>query len=167
MSQKIVTAVVSLISLTVVIAAVWEAPSHAASTADVDLYVSARPNAQEVFWKRAEAPDAVYYRDIRHAGPQGPGSDWTASWEYVEVKHARLRDVSVWLNMFDTKGSVTGIVRIQCDGKTLDKPFQFTVNRGNQGADSSLTQRRQSAYWQEIKLGDLFPDVSRTGLTER
>lgn len=144
------------------IAAVWEASAHAASTADVDLYVAAHPGAPEVFWKRAEATDAVYYRDIRHAGPQRQGGDWTASWEYVEVKHARLQDVSVWLNMFDTKGSVTGIVRIQWNGKTVDKRFTFTLNRGNKGADSKPTQRRQSAYWQEIKLRDLFPELSES-----
>lgn len=140
------------------IAALWEAPAHAASTADVDLYVAARPGAPEVFWRRAEATDAVYFRDIRHAGPQGRSGDWTASWEYVEVKHARLEDVSVWLNMFDTKGSVKGIVRIQWNGKTLDRPFEFKLNRGNQGADSSLAQRRQSTYWHEIKLRELFPE---------
>ena len=141
-----------------------ETLSNTASTADVDLYVAARPGAPEVFWRRAEATDAVYFRDIRHAGPQGRSGDWTASWEYVEVKHARLEDVSVWLNMFDTKGSVKGIVRIQWNGKTVDKPFEFNLNRGNQGADSSLAQRRQSSYWQEIKLRDLFPEefISRT-----
>ena len=68
--------------------------------------------------------------------------------------------MSVWLNMFDTKGSVTGIVRIQWNGKTVDKPFTFTLNRGNKGADSNLTRRRQSTYWQEIKLRDLFPELS-------
>jgi hypothetical protein len=146
------------------IAAVWEASANVASTADVDLYVAAHPGRPEVCWKRAEAADAVYYRDIRHAGPQGQGGDWTASWEYVEVKHARLEDVSVWLNMYDTKGSVKGVVRVQWNGRTVDKPFQFILNRGNKGADSSLSQRRQSAYWQEIKLRELFPEefVSKT-----
>jgi hypothetical protein len=149
------------------IAALWEAPAHAASTADVDLYVAARPGAPEVFWRRAEATDAVYFRDIRHAGPQGRSGDWTASWEYVEVKHARLEDVSVWLNMFDTKGSVKGIVRIQWNGNTVDKPFEFNLNRGNQGADSGLAQRRQSAYWQEIKLRELFPAQFQTAKADR
>ena len=139
------------------IAALWEAPAHAATTADVDLYVAARPSAPEVFWRRAEATDAAYFRDVRHAGPRSQSGNWTASWEYVEVKHAQLEDVSVWLNMFDTKGSVKGIVRIQWNGKTVDKPFEFNLNRGNRGTDSTLAQRRQSAYWQEIKLHDLFP----------
>lgn len=144
------------------IAALWEAPAHAASTADVDLYVSARPGTPEVFWRRAEATDAVYFRDIRHAGPQGRSGDWTASWEYVEVKHSRLEDVSVWLNMFNTKGSAKGIVRIQWNGKTVDKAFEFNLNRGNQGADSSFAQRRQSTYWREIKLRELFPEQFQT-----
>jgi hypothetical protein len=145
------------------IAALWEAPHHAASTADVDLYVAARPGAPEVFWQRAEATDAVYFRDIRHAGPRGQSGDWTASWEYVEVNHARLEDMSVWLNMFDTKGSVKGIVRIQWNGKTVDKPFEFNLTRGNRGLDNNLPQRRQSPYWQEIKLRELFPDQFQTG----
>lgn len=149
------------------IAALWEAPAHAASTADVDLYVAARPGAPEVFWRRAEAGDAIYFRDIRHAGSGGQSGDWTASWEYVEVKHARLEDVSVWLNMFATKGSVKGIVRIQWNGKTVDKPFEFNLNRGNQGADSNLAQRRQSAYWQEIKLRELFPEQFQAAKANR
>lgn len=147
------------------IAALWEASVHAASTADVDLYVSAHPGAPEVFWRRAEATDALYFRDIRHAGPQGRGGDWTASWEYVEVKHARLEDVSLWLNMYETKAPVKGIIRIQWNGKTVDKPFEFNLNRGNKGADSNLANRRHSTYWQEIKLPQLFPEEFRTART--
>jgi len=64
--------------------------------------------------------------------------------------------------LFDTKGSVKGIVRIQWNGKTVDKAFEFNLNRGNQGADSSFAQRRQSAYWREIKLRELFPEQFQT-----
>jgi hypothetical protein len=49
----------------------------------------------------------------------------------------------------------------------VDKPFEFNLNRGNQGADSSLAQRRQSTYWQEIKLRDLFPEEFQTAKTGR
>ena len=139
------------------IAAVWEAAAQAASTADVDLYVAAHPGDPEVFWKHAEAPGAVYFRDIRHAGPQGNGSNWTACWEYVEVMHNQLEDVSLWLNIFDTKAPVKGIIRVQHNGRSVDKPFQFNVNCGNHGQDNGASQRRQSPFWQEVKLSDLFP----------
>jgi hypothetical protein len=140
------------------IAAVWESTAFASSTADVDLYVAARPGAPEVYWKRAEASDAIYFRDIRHAGPAKGETDWTASWEYVEVKHTRLQDLSIWLNLYETKASVSGIIRIQYNGKTVDKPFRFAANRGNHGADSKLTRRQQSPYWQEIKLREMFAE---------
>lgn len=141
------------------IAAIWEASAEAASAADVDLYVAARPGAPEVFWRRAEATDAIYYRDIRHAGPQGSSADWTASWEYVEVKHEQLQDVSVWLNIFDTKGPVKGILRIQYRGQTVDRPFQFDLDHGNHGTDTDPAHRRQSRYWQAVNLPEFFPSA--------
>ena len=149
------------------IAAIWETSASAASTADIDLYVSAHPDTAEVYWKRAQATDAIYYRDIRHAGPQGQSRDWTASWEYVEVNHARIEDVSIWLNVYETKGNAKGIVRIQWNGKIIDAPFQFDLNRGNHGGDNSLTQRRRSPYWQEIRIRDIFTGLYQSDSTTR
>jgi hypothetical protein len=138
------------------IAVVWETPNGAAAAADVDLYVKARASFDEVYWRHAQGQGAVYFRDVRHAGPQRQGGDWTACWEYVEVKHVQPQDVSVWLNLYSARSAVSGIVRVQHGGRVVDQPFQFAVTRGNRGGDSSLAKRRESPFWQTINISELL-----------
>jgi hypothetical protein len=81
--------------------------------------------------------------------------NWQTSWEYVEVSHAEISKVSLWLNVYDTSGPINGIVRVQFDGRIVDKPFRFDVTRGNKGNDNRIGARRHSRYWQEIRLEEM------------
>lgn len=138
------------------IAAIWQVPIRSSRNADVDLFVAAYPGASEVYWKRPRAEGAIYFRDIRHASEAQSSESWRTSWEYVEVSHAEISRVSLWLNVYDTSGPITGIVRVQFDGKVVDKPFRFDVTRGNRGNDSRIADRRRSRFWQEIRLEEMF-----------
>lgn len=142
------------------IAAIWQVPSRTSRNADIDLFVAASPSAPEVYWKRPLAEGAKYFRDIRHASEAKTTGEWQASWEYVEVSHAEISKVSLWLNVYDTSGPVSGIVRVQFNGRTVDKSFRFDVTRGNRGSDSRNVERRRSPFWQEIRLEELFQPSS-------
>jgi hypothetical protein len=82
---------------------------------------------------------------------------WRSNWEYVEATEtADLSKISIWLNVYRTRPPVTGIVRVQYLWQIFDHPFAFNVTRGSAGWDSDLTARRQSPYWQEIRLDSCF-----------
>ncbi len=134
------------------IAAIWQVSSGSSRNADIDLYVAASPGATEVYWNRPHAAGATYFRDIRQASESKPLENWQTSWEYVEVSHAEISKVSLWLNVYDTSSPISGIVRVQFDGRVVDKPFRFDVTRGNKGNDNRIEARRRSRYWQEISL---------------
>jgi hypothetical protein len=142
------------------IAAIWQAPNSSGRDTDIDLYVSAYPGAQEVYWHRLQAPGATYYRDIRAASAGRPSEDWQTSWEYVEVGHADLSKVSLWLNVYEASGPISGFVRVQHGGSVVDRPFRFDVTRGNKGVDNRIEARRRSRYWQEVRLEEMFPETS-------
>ena len=141
------------------IAAIWQVPSRSSRNADIDLYVAASPGGTEVYWNRQQAEGATYFRDIRQASEAKPLENWQTSWEYVEVSHAEISKVSLWLNVYDTSGPISGIVRVQFDGRIVDKPFRFDVSRGNKGNDNRIEARRHSRYWQEIRLEEMVAAV--------
>ncbi len=145
------------------IAALWLL-ENASEDTDVDLWVSSDSGrVPEVFWKRAVSGDAKYFRDIRNASATGDG-DWRGGWEFVQISHNDLSRVSLWLNLFKASASrpITGIIRVQWNGRTIDHPFSFgQIMRGNSGADADYPARARSSYWQRIDLVALFPDVSR------
>lgn len=139
------------------IAAIWQVATRASRNADIDLYVSPRPGAAEVFWHNQRAEGATYFRDIRSANAERTSESWQASWEYVEVSHADISKVSLWLNVYQATGPIAGVVRMQYEGRIVDKPFRFDVTRGNKGTDNKIEARRLSPYWQEIRLEEMFP----------
>ena len=152
------------------IAAIWQMPSRSSRNADIDLFVAASPGATEVYWKHPLAEGAAYFRDIRHVSEPKTSGDWQTSWEYVEVSHAEISKLSLWLNVYDASGPISGVVRVQFDGRIVDKPFRFDVTRGNRGNDSRIADRRRSPYWQEIRLEEMFqpaPDEQKARLSSR
>jgi hypothetical protein len=140
------------------IAIIWQA----APGTDIDLWVAANAPLPEAYWRRPRVERVRHFRDIRTSQSVKGHPNWKAAWEYCEVKSARLDEVSVWLNVYDADGPVTGIVRVQFNGKILDRPFKFDATRGNRGRDSTLASRARSPYWQKIHLEEFFPSPSES-----
>ena len=136
------------------IAAVW----NAAPGTDIDLWVAAKPGLPEAYWNRPFVERVHYFRDIRTAQAVKDNSQWRAVWEYVE--RAQITEPTVWLNVYAAKGPVTGVVRVQFDGRVVDCPFKFSVTTGNHGRDSNISARARSPYWLEIRIKDLFKQTS-------
>lgn len=135
------------------IAAVWSAGRDT----DIDLWVAAKPGLPEAYWHRPRVERVRYFRDIRTSQSDRATMQWRQAWEYVEVERAQIGDPTVWLNVYAASGPVSGIVRVQFDGRVVDRPFHFDVWRGNKGLDSNHSARARSPYWQEVKLLDFFP----------
>ena len=145
------------------IAIFWEA-GHGA---DVDLHVAARSGLPEAYWNKPSVERVHYFRDIRSSPSLKDNPRWQADWEYCEVEQAQLDEPVVWLNVYDANGPVGGMIRIQFDGRIVDRPFQFKAGLGNHGRDSDLAVRARSPYWQEIHLTDFFPDRPRPDALSR
>ena len=71
-----------------------------------------------------------------------------------------MSKVSLWLNVYEASGPISGIVRVQYDGSVVDRPFRFEVTRGNKGVDNRIEARRRSRYWQEVRLEEMFRDTT-------
>lgn len=135
------------------IAAVWSGNRGT----DIDLWVGAAPNLPEACWRHPNAPHVTYFRDIRNARPEQVSGAWQSTFEYVEIKQGNIDDATVWLNVYESSGPVEGIVRVQFNGKVVDRPFHFNVTSGNHGLDSKPRDRSHSACWQRVNLTDFFP----------
>jgi hypothetical protein len=138
------------------IAAVWNAERGT----DIDLWVAARPGLPEAYWNRPRVERVRYFRDIRTSQMVKANVQWQSVWEHCEVERAQAGEPTLWLNVYEATGPVSGIVRVQFDGRVVDRPFKFNVTRGNKGNDSRIVDRRRSPYWQEIRLEDMLQATS-------
>ena len=138
------------------IAAVWNAERGT----DIDLWVAAKPGLPEAYWNRPRVERVRYFRDIRTPQAVKNNAQWQAVWEYCEVERAQVSDPTLWLNVYAAKGPVSGIVRVQFEGRIVDCPFQFNVANGNRGRDSNIATRSRSPYWLEIRLDEVFQNVT-------
>jgi hypothetical protein len=134
------------------IAAVWSADPGT----DIDLWVAAKHGLPEAYWNRPRVPHVRYARDIRTSQTVKENAQWRAVWEYVEVEGEQVTEPTVWLNVYAARGPVSGIVRVQFDGRVVDRPFKFDVTNGNRGRASNIAARSRSPYWLEIRLEEIF-----------
>ena len=137
------------------IAAVWTAERGT----DIDLWVAAKQGLPEAYWHRPCVERVRYFRDIRTSQRVKDNAQWRQAWEYVEIERAQVNEPTIWLNVYAASGPVSGIIRVQFNGRVVDRPFKFDVRRGNKGLDANPPVRARSAYWQEVKLTDFFPDT--------
>jgi hypothetical protein len=146
------------------IAIFWEA----ARGADIDLRVAPQPGLPEAYWNRPSVERVHLFRDIRSSPSLRDNSQWQTAWEYCEVERAQLAEPVVWLNVYDANGPVTGIIRVQFDGRPVDRSFAFNVSRGNHGRDSNAAERGLSPFWQKVNLEEFFPTTaSQPGLQSK
>lgn len=138
------------------IAAVWNSERGT----DIDLWVAAKPGLPEAYWNRTRVERVRYFRDVRTSQALKENAEWRKAWEYVEVERAQVEEPTVWLNVYAAGGAVSGMVRVQFDGRVVDKPFQFKAAGGNRGRDSNMSARSRSPYWLQIRLDEVFQEAA-------
>ena len=129
-----------------------------ASRVDVDLYVRAHSEAEELYFSHKKTVGGRHLGDVVTSQVPSSDADWKATAEIVELQDASLRDVEVWVNLFSNKAGnrVEGIVRVvNHAGQCCDVPFAF---EGQADAGAGRSTRVGLAAWQKI-------DVSKRALS--
>lgn len=135
------------------IADVWTAQPGT----DVDLWVAVKPEMPEAFWNRTRLPRVTCFRDIRTAQSVKENAQWRVVLENVEIEAAQISGPACWLNLYEGRGPVREILRLQFDGHVVDRPFEFNVTSANLGRDANFPACSRSPYWQRVNFMDFLP----------
>jgi hypothetical protein len=114
---------------------------------DLDLYASASPGAETLFFHHTRCPEGYYYKDHRAS----PGREY----EFIEfTSPVRVFEVEAMVNFYKgvAPNEVTGEVRVEFDHKIYTGVFRIPANEGNEGR----LQASQSDYWARIDLPTLL-----------
>ncbi len=110
---------------------------------DLDLYATARPGAETLYFEHVRAPEGYYYKDHRTS----PGKEY----EFIEFESSvDVREVEAFINFYkgSCPGGARGEVRIEFDGRTYGYPFLIPAERGNLGRSGPS----QEEFWTPIPI---------------
>jgi hypothetical protein len=114
---------------------------------DLDLYATARPGAETLFFQHTRSPEGYYFKDHRSS----PGKEY----EFIEFESpVDIREVEAYVNFYkgDCPGGPHGEVRIEFDGRIYGAPFAIPSDEGNLGRPG----KSQQEYWTRIPIQDLL-----------
>lgn len=137
------------------VAAFW--PVGRGARVDVDIYLRARPGAEEICFRRKKTRDGRLLRDVQGGSDDGDHENWRASWEVVEVNETAFGESEAWLNLYAYQGPgpIEGVVRVAIETRFVDLPFRFDEGvQGNRGASSKA--RGISSQWVKVDLDGAF-----------
>lgn len=110
---------------------------------DLDLYASAQPHAQTLFFENPRSPEGYYFKDHRSSPDR--------EYEFIEFESpVDLFQVQARINFFEgaLAASPAGEVRVEFDGRIYSAPFSIPAARGNKGRSGPS----QSAFWTRIDV---------------
>ncbi len=131
----------------VTVHAVW---TSADGQADCDLWVRPAPDKAELNFSASQSPEGRLLRDVLRSGNRNE-TNWTASWEAVELRRGSVGHLSCYVNLYRNSGArVDGLVRLRIDDRTIDVPFMFSSGAGDSAGGRD--QRDRSGAWVRIDL---------------
>ncbi|HYV25956.1 MAG TPA: hypothetical protein VFA77_00350 [Candidatus Eisenbacteria bacterium] len=110
---------------------------------DLDLYATARPGAETLYFQHIRSPEGYYYKDHRSS----PGREY----EFIEFESpVDVREVKAFVNFYkgSCPGGARGEVRIEFDGRIYGLPFFIPAEQGNLGRSGAL----QEEFWTPIPI---------------
>ena len=144
-SAPLSRAVPAIITTPLEIGIAWESGDK---TVDLDLYVRATSRAAELFFQRVRTPEGEYVFDWRSPNA---GMDY----EWVRLSPPiRPDQVSVWINLYEGRGPVTGAMLIHYNERTYRREFRITANRGNRGFQ--LPTRAMNPCWTQVDISQVI-----------
>ncbi|MDX1953309.1 MAG: hypothetical protein SFY81_14100 [Verrucomicrobiota bacterium] len=110
---------------------------------DLDLYASATPDSETLFFEHTRAPEGYYFKDHRSSPER--------EYEFIEFETpVDLFKLQASINFYhgDAPNGATGEVRIEFDGRIYTGSFTIPARHGNEGR----TGRHQQDFWTKIDL---------------
>jgi hypothetical protein len=110
---------------------------------DLDLYATARPGAETLFFQHTRCPEGYYFKDHRSS----PGQEY----EFIEFTAAvDIREVEAMVNFYEgsAPNGASGEVRIEFENKIYSGRFRLPATGGNRGRFDNT----QQDYWSRINL---------------
>jgi hypothetical protein len=110
---------------------------------DLDLYASAKPAAETLFFQHTRCPEGYYYKDHRSS----PGREY----EFIEfTTPVDINEVEVMVNFYAgaARGGAAGEVRIEFDDKIYSGTFRIPGTEGNKGRLNAS----QAQFWATLNI---------------
>jgi len=110
---------------------------------DLDLYASARPGAETLFFQHTRCPEGYYYKDHRSSPDR--------EYEFIEfTSPVNIREVEAMVNFYRGRApeGAEGEVRVEFDNKIYSGKFRISAPEGNRGR---LNETQQD-YWARLDL---------------
>jgi hypothetical protein len=125
----------------------WESSD---ANCDVDMWIGSKGSNEELNYNNMETPFGRLFRDVRQSGSiSGDGDDYR-NWECARINHVSLEDLTLWLNVYETKAPAKIRLIGVCGGKRSEKVIAMNVSQGDHAA--ARLQRDRSEVWTHIPL---------------
>jgi hypothetical protein len=99
---------------------------------DIDLYAKTNSGSKYLFFGNNSTEEGTYFKDFQNS------PDTINGLEYIEfTKEVDVANIDAKINFYkgQTDKPVTGVVRIEFDGKVYEKPFIINATQGNNAGD--------------------------------
>lgn len=110
---------------------------------DLDLYASATPHSETLFFEHTRAPEGYYFKDHRSSPDR--------EYEFIEFESpVDVFQVEAMINFYEgsAPGGPVGEVRVEFDGRIYSSRFNLAASKGNQGRSGN----RQGDYWAAVDI---------------
>ena len=114
---------------------------------DLDLYATARPGAETLFFQHTRSPEGYYFKDHRSS----PGREY----EFIEFESpVDVRDVRAFVNFYagSCPDGPRGEVRIEFLNRIYRGNFDIESSEGNEGRSG----RSQGRFWTQIPIQEIL-----------
>ena len=126
---------------------------------DIDLYASATPESETLFFEHTRAPEGYYFKDHRSSPER--------EYEFIEFETpVDVFKVRASINFFEGHApqGASGEIRIEFEGRIYTDTFALPAREGNKGRSG----RGQSEFWSRIDVPRVLklrsPEQAEAGL---
>ncbi|QDV81224.1 hypothetical protein [Planctomycetes bacterium TBK1r] len=133
---------------TIAIAINW---TSADPSCDIDMYLTSNGLPGELFFDNQETTWGTHFKDVVRSETAGEVDvEDFKNWEWLKVDHARLHDLSLYLNVYRTEAPArVTIVRVW-NGERKVRVIDLNVSEGDGGLGRN--NRRATDAWRRVSL---------------
>jgi len=123
----------------------WESADR---ECDIDMRILSSGSSQELNYVHKKTSFGKLFRDVRSSGSISDDGSNFRNWEWAEINHNRLKDLTLWLNAYRTQKPAT--VRVICVWK--GQRHEQTIKIAGPGDKGGAFLRSWSAAWHKVNL---------------